>query len=60
VNIVLQRKRGEEKYNRNYDMGRYEVSVLGVSNVKWTEQREIRGVDYNVIIQNSKVVTQAR
>jgi hypothetical protein len=41
-------------------MGKYEVSVLEVSNVRWKEQREIRGADCNVIIQKAEVATQAR
>jgi hypothetical protein len=41
-------------------MGKYEVSVLGVTKVRWKEQREIRGADCNVIIQKAKVATQAR
>jgi hypothetical protein len=40
-------------------MGKYEVSVLGVSKMKWKEQREILGADYNIVIQKAKVVTQA-
>ena len=41
-------------------MGKYEVSVLGVSKMEWKEQREIQGTDYNIVIQKAKVVTQAR
>jgi len=28
-------------------MGKYEVSVLGVGEVRWKEQREIIGADFN-------------
>jgi len=41
-------------------MGKYEVSVLGVSKVRWNEQREIRGADCNVIIQKAKDAAQTR
>jgi len=43
-----------------YVKGKYEVSVLGVSEVRWKEQREIRGADFNVIIQKAKGATQVR
>jgi hypothetical protein len=40
-------------------MGKYKVSVLRVSKLRWKEQREIRDADFNVIIQKAKGATQS-